>query len=57
LDVPGHSKEFDAFEWIRIEDAAGRVVGFKQDVYSKVAEEFAPIIARELSKSRRSGHD
>lgn len=52
LDVPGHSKEFDAFEWVRIEDVASRVVGFKHDVYAQVAQEFAPIIKRELSANR-----
>ena len=50
LDVPGHSKEFDAFEWVRCEDAAGRVVSFKQDVYAQVAAEFAPIIDKAVSR-------
>lgn len=49
LDVPGHSQEFDAFEWVRLEDVKDRVVGFKQDVYAQVAQEFAPIIEKEMS--------
>lgn len=36
--------EFKDFEWVDINEAPKRIVSFKKNVYSKVAEYFAPII-------------
>lgn len=37
--------EFDAYEWVDIREATKRIVEFKKDVYQKVEQVFAPIIA------------
>eukprot|EP00892_Ulva_mutabilis_P001977 jgi/Ulvmu1/11780/UM008_0194.1 len=51
LTVPGHKPEFDAYEWVALEDTPKRVVAFKVPVYEAVVAEFAPIIARELART------
>lgn len=51
LVVEGHTPEFDAYEWVDIEDAPGRVAAFKEHVYRAVADEFAPIIAAHVQAS------
>lgn len=39
--------EFQAFEWIDIDDAPARVIDFKRDVYQKVCSFFKPIIEQQ----------
>ena len=36
--------EFKAFEWVNISEAPLKIINFKKDVYSKVAQAFAPYI-------------
>lgn len=52
VKVPGHKQEFDAYEWVSMNDVVDRVVGFKRKVYAAVAEEFMPIIDREVALHR-----
>lgn len=39
--------EFQAFEWIEIEDAPKRVVEFKKEVYEKVCAYFKPFVEQQ----------
>lgn len=39
----GHKAEFDAWEWIELEDAIERIVPFKKALYKELVAEFAPI--------------
>jgi putative (di)nucleoside polyphosphate hydrolase len=39
LDV--HTPEFDAWRWVKLEDAANLVIPFKANVYREVARQFA----------------
>lgn len=55
LTVPGHQQEFDAYEWVPLEETPMRVVGFKRPVYESVVAEFAPIIAREVAAAAEAG--
>lgn len=45
LSKHGHP-EFDAWRWVRLEDAPALIVPFKRPLYDAVVAEFAPIIAR-----------
>ncbi len=40
--------EFKAFEWVDITEAPLRIVDFKKDVYSEVAQTFAPFIKSKI---------
>lgn len=41
--------EFKAFEWVDITEAPLRIVDFKKEVYSKVAQTFAPFIKSKIA--------
>lgn len=45
LEGGGHP-EFDAWRWVRLEEAPNLIVPFKRPLYEAVVAEFAPIIAR-----------
>ncbi len=40
----GHEPEFDAWQWVRVEQLPSLIVPFKRAVYERVVEEFAPLI-------------
>jgi putative (di)nucleoside polyphosphate hydrolase len=40
----GHEPEFDAWQWVRVEQLPALIVPFKRAVYERVVEEFAPLI-------------
>lgn len=40
----GHEPEFDAWQWVRVEELPALIVPFKRAVYERVVEEFAPLI-------------
>ncbi|MEO8811501.1 MAG: RNA pyrophosphohydrolase [Caulobacteraceae bacterium] len=40
-----HQVEFDAWEWVDLDEALKRVVDFKRDVYRRVVEAFRPFAA------------
>jgi len=47
IDLTKHGHpEFDAWRWVRLEDAPALIVPFKRPLYDAVVAEFAPIIAR-----------
>lgn len=47
IDLTRHGHpEFDAWRWVRLEDAPALIVPFKRPLYDAVVAEFAPIIAR-----------
>jgi len=39
--LDGHTPEFDAWKWTKLEDAPGQVIPFKAAVYEEVAKRFA----------------
>ena len=41
--------EFKAFEWVDISEAPLRIINFKKEVYSKVAQTFAPFIKSKIA--------
>lgn len=43
--------EFQAFEWIDIDDASSRVVDFKREVYQKVCAYFKPFVEQQKKQS------
>lgn len=45
IAADGHP-EFDAWRWVRLEEAPDLIVPFKRPLYDAVVAEFAPIIAR-----------
>jgi len=47
LDPPkgqAHKKEFDAWEWVSLDEIASRVVDFKRDVYSEVVNQLGSLV-------------
>jgi putative (di)nucleoside polyphosphate hydrolase len=38
--LDGHTPEFDAWKWAKLEDAPGQVIPFKAAVYEEVAKRF-----------------
>ena len=40
----GHEPEFDAWQWVRVEELPLLIVPFKRAVYERVVEEFAPLL-------------
>jgi putative (di)nucleoside polyphosphate hydrolase len=40
----GHEPEFDAWQWVRVEQLPALIVPFKRAVCERVVEEFAPLI-------------
>lgn len=42
----GHEPEFDAWQWVRVEELPLLIVPFKRAVYERVVEEFAPLLKR-----------
>jgi putative (di)nucleoside polyphosphate hydrolase len=40
----GHEPEFDAWQWVRVEQLPALIVPFKRAVYERVVEEFTPLI-------------
>lgn len=44
LDRPGHKQEFDAWRWAGLDELVALIVPFKRDVYSRVVEEFRPLV-------------
>lgn len=42
---PGHKAEFDAWKWVALEALPGLIVPFKRDVYTRLVEEFAPLLS------------
>lgn len=42
----GHEPEFDAWQWVRVEELPSLIVPFKRAVYERVVEEFAPLLKR-----------
>ncbi len=42
----GHEPEFDAWQWVRVEELPLLIVPFKRAVYECVVEEFAPLLKR-----------
>lgn len=44
FEVDPKCVEFKKFEWVDISEAPKRIVAFKKDVYTQVANYFAPII-------------
>lgn len=40
----GHAREFDAWRWVPAADLPALVVPFKRQVYSRVLDEFAPLL-------------
>ena len=40
----GHEPEFDAWQWVRVEELPSLIVPFKRAVYERVVEEFAPLL-------------
>ena len=40
----GHEPEFDAWQWVRVEELPSLIVPFKRAVYERVVEEFAPLV-------------
>lgn len=47
----GNSAEFDAWEWIELEEAATRIVPFKRDLYAQIIQEFQPIRDNLINKA------
>ena len=47
-DVP----EFDAWQWMELEQLARRIVAFKRDVYERITAEFGDLIERETRRGR-----
>ena len=47
LQRPGHTAEFDAWRWARIDELVGLIVPFKRSVYAGVVHEFAHLAAPE----------
>lgn len=43
--------EFQAFQWIDIDDAPSRVIDFKRDVYKKVCAYFKPFVEQQKKQS------
>ena len=43
--------EFQAFEWIDIDDAPSRIVDFKREVYQKVCAYFKPFVEKQKKQS------
>jgi putative (di)nucleoside polyphosphate hydrolase len=41
LERPGHSQEFDAWRWARLDELIGLIVPFKRAVYAQVVRDFA----------------
>jgi putative (di)nucleoside polyphosphate hydrolase len=39
-----HEPEFDAWQWVRVEELPSLIVPFKRAVYERVVEEFAPLV-------------
>ena len=40
----GHEPEFDAWQWVEVEELPRLIVPFKRAVYERVVEEFAPLL-------------
>jgi putative (di)nucleoside polyphosphate hydrolase len=40
----GHEPEFDAWQWVKVEELPLLIVPFKRAVYERVVEEFAPLL-------------
>ncbi len=40
--LDGHTPEFDAWKWAKLDEAPGQVIPFKAAVYAEVAKRFAP---------------
>ena len=40
---PGHTQEFDAWRWARVDELVGLIVPFKRSVYEQVVREFTPL--------------
>ena len=46
LTPPGHSQEFDAWRWVRMDDMLDIIVPFKQPVYLQVIKAFRHLGAK-----------
>jgi len=42
IDLNGHHPEFDAWQWVGLNDLLGLIVPFKRQVYAAVVAEFLP---------------
>lgn len=40
----GHTAEFDAWQWVRMEDLPSMIIPFKRPVYERVVAEFLPLV-------------
>ncbi len=47
IDIAFADPEFDAWQWMDIENLARRIVGFKRRLYQDLAAEFGDLVARE----------
>ncbi|ODA68142.1 RNA pyrophosphohydrolase [Methyloligella halotolerans] len=41
---PDHDAEFDAWQWVALETLPELIVPFKRDVYTRLVDEFAPLV-------------
>lgn len=46
IDLEAHSPEFQAWCWADLDKLPAMIVPFKRDVYTKVIEEFRPVVER-----------
>ncbi len=46
IDIARHEPEFAEWRWIDPAELPRLIIGFKRDLYARVVEEFAPLIAR-----------
>ncbi len=44
IDIQSEHPEFSAWKWQRIDELVSEVVPFKQEVYQRVVDEFAPLL-------------
>jgi putative (di)nucleoside polyphosphate hydrolase len=55
IDLEAHHPEFHTWRWADIEELPRLIVPFKRDVYSKVIDEFRPVVAHLQNRPGVSG--